>query len=271
MKEITCFIVEDASDVVNDMTNTLHQNFPHINVVGSADNAKDSIAKIKSLMPDLILLDIELNGRKTGFDVLEELRELGIKEYSVIFITSFRDYNYAKKAIRYTNLEYIEKPIIDEVFIRTVTEAINDIESRNQENQMQYLMHLVQNQGLQSVDKIAISLPDKQTRLVNFNDIVYFETDLQNWSKWYLVEGRPISSNRAVKDYFSRYDLANLGFVRIHQSYVVNWKHVIKTDSKESTLWVTGDIELSVSGANRTTVFNTSRLEKKSWIKRFFK
>ena len=78
--------------------------FPTIEVIGEAANAKEGIEKIESLSPDLIFLDIQMPG-KTGFDMLTELDS----SPHVIFTTAYDE--YALKAFEVNALDYLMKPI----------------------------------------------------------------------------------------------------------------------------------------------------------------
>src|SRR6187399_3296190 len=82
----------------------LLQDFPEIEVADEAANAEEGIAKIESLQPDLIFLDIQMPG-KTGFDMLRELD----RAPHVIFTTAYDE--YALKAFEVNALDYLLKPI----------------------------------------------------------------------------------------------------------------------------------------------------------------
>ncbi len=82
----------------------LLQDFPEVEVVDEAANAEEGIAKIESLNPDLVFLDIQMPG-KTGFDMLAELE----KSPYVIFTTAYDE--YALKAFEVNALDYLLKPV----------------------------------------------------------------------------------------------------------------------------------------------------------------
>jgi two-component system LytT family response regulator len=82
----------------------LLQEFPEVEVVDEAANAEEGIAKIDSLRPDLIFLDIQMPG-KTGFDMLSELE----RTPQVIFTTAYDE--FALKAFEVNALDYLLKPV----------------------------------------------------------------------------------------------------------------------------------------------------------------
>src|ERR1700741_4278668 len=82
----------------------LLQDFPEVDVVDEAANAEEGIAKIESLHPDLIFLDIQMPG-KTGFDMLSQLE----RTPQVIFTTAYDE--FALKAFEVNALDYLLKPV----------------------------------------------------------------------------------------------------------------------------------------------------------------
>src|SRR5882724_5204981 len=82
----------------------LLQEFPEVEIIDEAANAEEGIAKIESLRPDLIFLDIQMPG-KTGFDMLSQLE----RTPQVIFTTAYDE--FALKAFEVNALDYLLKPV----------------------------------------------------------------------------------------------------------------------------------------------------------------
>ena len=82
----------------------LLEEFPQIEIVGEAVNAKEGVEKIEELDPDVIFLDIQMPG-KTGFEMLEDL----VHCPRVIFVTAYDE--FALKAFEVNALDYIVKPV----------------------------------------------------------------------------------------------------------------------------------------------------------------
>ncbi|MEM6525193.1 MAG: LytTR family DNA-binding domain-containing protein [Bacteroidota bacterium] len=82
----------------------LLKNFPEIEVVGEASNAKEARNLIQENDPDLLLLDIQMP-EEDGFSLLESLDDVP----DVIFTTAFHE--YALKAFESNALDYLVKPI----------------------------------------------------------------------------------------------------------------------------------------------------------------
>lgn len=78
-------------------------------IVGEAANGDHAYSLIKELQPDVVLMDIRMPGM-TGLEVIEKLNQEGFDGHFVI-ISSFTDFSYAQKAIRFGVHNYITKPI----------------------------------------------------------------------------------------------------------------------------------------------------------------
>src|SRR5258708_3402884 len=68
-------------------------------------SVQEGIEKITLLKPDLIFLDVQING-KTGFDLLRALPEIN---FAIIFTTAYE--KFAIQAIKFSAIDYLLKPI----------------------------------------------------------------------------------------------------------------------------------------------------------------
>jgi two-component system LytT family response regulator len=76
-----------------------------IEIVGEAVDAEDAAAKVKSLRPDLLFLDVQMPGAD-GFSLLEQLEPpLPL----VIFTTAYDE--FAARAFEFNALDYLLKPV----------------------------------------------------------------------------------------------------------------------------------------------------------------
>ena len=82
------FVVEDQPQLMKNLLKVLAL-FPEIEVVGSAAEGEDGVEQMVKLLPDLVLLDLEL----PGIDGLEVTRRLKRRapQIEVLILTSFDD------------------------------------------------------------------------------------------------------------------------------------------------------------------------------------
>jgi CheY-like chemotaxis protein len=81
-------VIDDDNEFVEAVTNVLESKGYDI---ASAPNGKDGFAKAKSIVPDVILLDVMMTHKSEGFDVARSLKEdKKTKSIPIIMITGIR-------------------------------------------------------------------------------------------------------------------------------------------------------------------------------------
>jgi class 3 adenylate cyclase len=110
-------IAEDESVIAIDLAKTLEKL--SYNVVGSSRNGKDVIKKAGELTPDLILMDILLDGKINGIQAAEEI--MNAYDIPVIYLTAYADPATLEKAKLTEPFGYILKPF-DERTLHTSIE-----------------------------------------------------------------------------------------------------------------------------------------------------
>lgn len=104
MKKI--LIVEDERIIAMDIQLTLESL--GYEVIGISDNGKDAIETAENHHPDLIFMDIKINGKLDGIDTAKKI--LQQDNPVIIFCTSFSDENTKKRANVIDYSAYIKKP-----------------------------------------------------------------------------------------------------------------------------------------------------------------
>lgn len=101
---------------------TLHKNFEGLCEIYQAANGREAIAIFEEKQIQIAILDIEMPGIN-GLQAAEEIRKRD-SSCSIIFLTAFDDFGYAKKAIAVRTLDYLLKPCQDIELIAVVEEAM---------------------------------------------------------------------------------------------------------------------------------------------------
>lgn len=187
----------------------------------------EAIEQIESKRPDLVLLDINLQGEKDGIDLGEEL----YNKYKIpfIYVTNFDDEVTFKRALR-TNPNIFEvktKPQLDTIHllrsIKTVLQLVKDQNAPPKEGIMVYVDYL---------DKIKLYKKDIVTRVpLSFKNIAYITTDAVKINAKIIecvrdnyVRIENITENR----YYYKTSLKGIlktlpaHFIRINESTIVN-------------------------------------------------
>lgn len=87
-----------------------------------AVNGREAVELFREKQCQLALLDIEMPGIN-GLEAAEMIRQKN-KVCSIIFLTAFDEFSYAKRAISVKALDYLLKPVAEEELVLVLEEAI---------------------------------------------------------------------------------------------------------------------------------------------------
>ena len=122
MKMIRMILADDEPVIIRGIRRLLDWNMMGIEIVGEYEDGRGALEAIVRDKPDIALLDISMPGM-SGVEILKECRAMG-NQASVIFISGFQDFEYAKAALKYGAVEYLLKPVIREELLRAIEKAI---------------------------------------------------------------------------------------------------------------------------------------------------
>lgn len=74
------------------------------------DNIGDFMRKISLVLPEVVILDLNFQGKSIGYDIAVKVREIS-KTVSIIIISSFIDHHIIKKFMSLNIYEFLSKPI----------------------------------------------------------------------------------------------------------------------------------------------------------------
>jgi two-component system LytT family response regulator len=221
-RKLKTVIIDDEQDAVDFISTIIAEYCPSLDPVGKAFNVIQGTKVIKENKPDLVFLDVEMpNG--TGFDLLAQFPE---KEFDVIFITAFN--HYAIKAIKFSAVDYILKPININEFIEAVSKVVKKRSQRSSDNN-DGLKILMENLRSPMPSRLAIPTSDGMEYL-NPKEIIRIEAD-RSYSWFYLNGNRKILVSKHLKEFQEL--LGDRNFFRSHNSHLINLKFVKKFIRKE--------------------------------------
>lgn len=236
---IKTLIIDDEAHVRQDVFEKVETFFgDKISVVAQADDVATAVTLIETHQPDLLLLDINMQDG-TGFDVITKST---YKNFDVIFITGFD--NHAIKAIKVGALDYVLKPIDDSEFKEAIQKAI---ENKAPEKELEKLIEVSQEYFNGVKNKRVILKTTETVYAIYEDDIIYCRSD-GNYTTFYTQQMEKIVISKPLKQVEEI--LSEDVFVRCHQSYIVNKKHVLKYN-KNGVLIVHMDFKVPVSSRRK--------------------
>jgi two-component system LytT family response regulator len=116
---LKAIIIDDEPYCCEILAAMLESDCPEVEIKAICYNAKDAFNSDTQQSPDLVFLDVEMP-KMNGFEMLEHLPSIN---FHLIFTTSYDQ--YALKAIRFSAIDYLLKPIDREELKRAV-EKVKD-------------------------------------------------------------------------------------------------------------------------------------------------
>jgi two-component system LytT family response regulator len=214
-----------------------------IEAIPAGENVKSGIKAIEEIQPDIVFLDIQMPDG-TGFDVLKSVKN---KDFEVIFITAHEE--FAIKAIKFSALDYLLKPIDPSELRAAVEKAIKAIDDKKEETQFDALQYNIQpNQKRRLVLKTQESV-----YVVELDEIIRCEAD-RNYTSFFLAGGKKILVSKTLKEYETL--LTGHNFLRVQQSHLINLDYVDRYDKGNGGCVVMKDgSEVPLSPAKRDIFF----------------
>lgn len=213
---IRTILVDDEPRGLNTLNRLLHEYCPELKVVAECADAESAKEKIELLEPQLVFLDISLPG-KTSFDLLTELETVN---FEIIFVTAHNQYTL--QAFHYSAVDYLMKPIDEDLLTDAVKRAVKRITAHTVNNNISTLLHNLQKSQSNQEMKLCISSL-RGFQVVELKDILFCEAS-GSYTEFYFKDERHVVSAKPIYEYEEL--LADAGFVRIHKSYLVNLMHV---------------------------------------------
>ena len=245
---IKAIIIDDEVHCVDTLNILLADCCPEVEVTDTCLSAKKGLEAIEKSKPDIVFLDIEMPVMN-GFELLENFKQI---PFAVIFTTSYDQ--YAIKAIRFSALDYLLKPIDEEELVNAI-KKISLQRILPSLEQFRMLIDKVQHKK-NSLTKVAIPTAEG-FELIPAEEIIYFEAD-DHYTQLFLKTKRKIVACRTLKEIEEQLnDFAS--FLRVHHSYIVNLNEVTKYIRGEGGYLVMSD----------GTTVNVSRSRKDTLMKYF--
>lgn len=215
--ELRAVIVEDEKHSRESLKNLLEEFCLNIEIVGLAESVEEAVSTIAKLKPDVVFLDIELQ-TGTGFDVINRLNNI---QFDVIFTTAFDQ--YAIKAVKFSSLDYLLKPIDLEELQNAVEKAKKKKNQDVYKKQLETLM-LNLKQRKPTLNKICLATSDG-FEFIEVNNILYCKAE-GSYTKFILKNKETILVSKHLKEYENL--LLEQDFMRVHNSFLINLKEVKK-------------------------------------------
>jgi len=215
---IRAIVIEDEIYSRKLLQKMLESYCDDIEVLGAAIDVPSGIELINQTNPDLIFLDVEIPGG-TGFDVLNAFEN---PTFKTIFVTGYD--HYAIKAIKYSAIDYLLKPI-NLIDLKNAIQRLRKSHLHQREN-IRFLNEVIKSKTT-SIEKIILS-DTKKHIVIRLENIIFIKAE--GTYVTFHLEGAIKHTTINPLSYYEEL-LPDNKFFRIHKSYLVNTQKIQKIET----------------------------------------
>ncbi|WP_157558246.1 LytR/AlgR family response regulator transcription factor [Niabella aurantiaca] len=246
---IRTILIDDEPRGLSALSSMLQAYCPELEIIAACSEVTDAKEKTKTLDPQLVFLDISLRD-KTGFDLLAELDPVN---FEIIFVTAHNQYTL--RAFQYSATDYLLKPIDEDLLVKAVKRAVKRIEASASNNVSTLLYNL---NRLHAQKEMKLCVPSlKGFDVIDIQDILYCEAG-GVYTNIHFANRAQICSSKGLSEYEKL--LTDSGFVRPHNSFLVNLLHIKQYIKGEGgSLILSNNKEIVVSRRRKESIIKSMK------------
>jgi len=245
---ISIVIIDDSIDNLQLLERKIGLCKMPVKVTGAFSDPEAALAAILATPPQIVITDIEMPGLN-GFELISEIRPLKIP---VIITSAFE--SYALKAIKFSAVDYLLKPVDLEDLRQSLQKVIVNQNAPHYEASQEFIS---QNASYNNniFERIVINTQEK-AYIMSIADIIIVEAQ-QSYSQISDLNGNSVTSSKPIQYYEEL--LKDHLFFRSHRSYLINTRHVIQVDKDGKILMRNGFKALVNKEHNSTLISNLGK------------
>lgn len=212
---LRAIIIEDEKRSRETLSGLLNLYCKDVDVVAEAEGVQSGISAINKHRPDVIFLDIQMPDG-SGFKLLESLAEI---DFGIIFTTAYDQ--FAIKAIKFSAIDYLLKPIFPDDLVIAVKKAEENRNIRDTKRSVEVLLENIR-KPQDEAPNIVLSTSDK-INVVKIKDILRCESD-NYYTLFCFTNGKTLLVSKTLKDHEEL--LKEYNFIRPHKSHLINVMYI---------------------------------------------
>ena len=242
--KLNTIIVEDSLDNMEVLQFFLKKYCPQVNVIGTAGNINEAEQEIRRKRPDLVFLDIVLED-SNSFELLEKLENAEGISFLIIFVTAHPRFDFAEKAIDYSAIAYLTKPI-DKDKLRFAVEKAMRLQPKFSLDFIRTKIDQLQpSSSANDQPFLSIYKVNSVIKTVRTDELSHLAAD-KDMTQVYLTDGSYTQSNRPLGFYQQRLE-DDPSFFRIHNGTLVNINEISEMNKRDNLLYMRTGARLNCS------------------------
>lgn len=221
MPLIKVLIIEDEILEARRISNQL-EDFGY-DVIDIIDNGEDALEIVRSILPDLIIMDIGLRGDIDGVETAKKINK--ILNVPIIYLTALSDDKTLYRALKTNYDVFLNKPSTKQQLFMAIENALSNKPKLESNSDWIFVKKDTQSNTYEKVE---------------IKNILFFKAD--NQYHFVVTKTKKYHISFGLNNVFSRVN--NPCFFRISKSHIVNILHV---NSIEQNIIRVGEINLIVS------------------------
>ena len=246
-EKINVLIVEDEFMIAEDIAMRLTDMGYH--VAGKSESVENALSVLENEPVDILLIDISLQGEKTGIDLAAIINERF--QLPFVFLTSLANESIVEQARRVNPSAYLLKPFNGRQAKVSIDMALWHFYGKKEKKQPD--PHEAPedhaNEFLLQMPGCLFLRNGSHYTKVLFDDILWLEAD-SNYTVIYTNKDK-FTYSSVLKNFEDK--LPSKDFFRVHRTYIVNLKNVT---GLEGNMLLVGEKRIPVNKSCRDLVFN---------------
>lgn len=239
---LKCILVDDEQDSLEVTRIELAEHCPNVEIAASFTDAREALNSLAELDPDLIFLDIEMP-QMNGFEFLKQAEGFSGQ---VIFVTAYD--SFAIQAIKAAAADYLLKPLSGDELKLAVARATERLRKDDLREEVIELIDAIRSKG-QANGRVTFPTSDG-FEFVDTDSIIYCQGD-NNYTHVHRKAATKMLISRTLKSVEEM--LVPFGFVRVHNSYLVNPNHIVRFVRNDGGyLIMSDDARIPISRSRRS-------------------
>lgn len=232
--KIKTIIVDDEESARDVIKNLLVRFCPDIEIVAICKSVPEAVESIKINQPQLVFLDIEMPNY-AGFEILNFFEEVN---FEIVFITAYEQ--YAIKAFEISAIDYLLKPVEIDRLKKAVEKVKLQVNSKIQKERLEVLSEAITSKKIKN-----LVIQDKGEQIVcPLDEVIAFEA-LESYCTVHTNTRKYVQSKN-LKHFEMLLD-ENPEFIRVHKSWIINTKHIVKYSKSDLSIILNNDVLAKIS------------------------
>jgi DNA-binding LytR/AlgR family response regulator len=234
MSNVKILIVEDEIIIAENISVQLQK--AGYTVTDTVASGEETIASIQSDKPDVILMDIRIDGPMDGIETAHQITQTG--SIPVIFLTDIDDHDTLVRAGKAMPAAYLVKPFNERQVLASIHHALQNTSLKrtpapDEKTDPTEEYYVLNNCLFLKKDR------DSSFKKVAIDQILYIKAE-RAYSIIYTVDAQYVQSSSMNKVYDK---INHPSFVQVHRSFIVN---IDRIDAIKGNMLVINNVEITI-------------------------